>query len=982
VVSGLELLENEMVEEEKQKRRDYMRIYRTTIQSPLQKLKEKEVTRKRMANWRATKSEEPKTRKAITEQRMKMRLAQQQYRASLSEEKKLEIKERRKQQYRAQRIASGKMPRNATTEDFMAVMPKTPDKFLVRMKQIISSATPNRKKALIKEGLIPGKQTRRQLFVIKNLTKELRRLKWSKKKQDRADLKRIFKALGKGEPSRKYLLRTVPLKWNSMMSENDPKKHGNALSYEASNEIQCWYQKNSTCLALKKTVLRSGEQKMILNTSIKKLHQRWDGRVSLSKFHMLRPKHVLTMKKQTFNSCLCDVCLSISNKLRALKPHLTVDIDKYDLVDITLCPLAKDSEYRKMLCIKRDCPDCGVHLLQKYLSSHGITSTLMAKKVKWHEWENRTYRPANTLGKTTKSPSLSKKVLVDKEETIETCIRQLLLCLGSFALHLFNAKYQAEMYNKIKESPPIGTIVTCEDFAENWRTKYQDEITSVHYCYEQATVFTTTSSYKCPTCKETVAESIIFISKDLKHDAYFVQAAHKSLIEHFKLRGLKIDKHIFFSDGCAGQFKGKTSFYQLSKMPFKHIQERNFFGSKHGKSPCDALGGILKRKAEDFVRCRVGVLRNAEELFNFSKNELEIPFNCELGQHKPRVVMFIDSVEHADETKLLGFKGTQSIHQVRRAGPDSVELRSRSCFCTVCVGSEGECIHSDITGTWQLHKLTSKRKKTRQHKPKDRRTEPGKQHSQKEQECRIELGQQLSQKEQEGRTELGQQHSQKEQEGRTELGQQHSQKEQEGRTELGQQHSQKEQEGRTELGHQLSQKEQEGRTELGHQLSQKDRIDFVSTHSDPFSEIQRLYYQKYTELQSDADMLESIINKHHTLPKSPRKDLTGVVDECSWELMPDDAAGLIPLKIYGDGNCFSRCISQAMFGSENSHRELRVRMAINMARNEELFLNPEYLSRGLSSETKNLHFIVASYLDTPDASKGRLDEDKLKELYR
>jgi hypothetical protein len=53
-----------------------------------------------------------------------------------------------------------------------------------------------------------------------------------------------------------------------------------------------------------------------------------------------------------------------------------------------------------------------------------------------------------------------------------------------------------------------------QDFVENYRTFYQDEIQSAHWQYEQATVHPVICYYQCQEkgCRETVTESIICIT--------------------------------------------------------------------------------------------------------------------------------------------------------------------------------------------------------------------------------------------------------------------------------------------------------------------------------------------------------------------------------------------------------------------------------------------------------------------------------------
>ena len=55
----------------------------------------------------------------------------------------------------------------------------------------------------------------------------------------------------------------------------------------------------------------------------------------------------------------------------------------------------------------------------------------------------------------------------------------------------------------------------------------------------------------------------------------------------------------YFSDGCAGQYKNCKHFLNLCyhQEDFSMRCIWNFFATSHGKSPCDGLGGTVKRLA-------------------------------------------------------------------------------------------------------------------------------------------------------------------------------------------------------------------------------------------------------------------------------------------------------------------------------------------------------------------------------------------------
>jgi hypothetical protein len=48
----------------------------------------------------------------------------------------------------------------------------------------------------------------------------------------------------------------------------------------------------------------------------------------------------------------------------------------------------------------------------------------------------------------------------------------------------------------------------------------------------------------------------------------------------------------------------------------------------------------------------------------------------------------------------------------------------------------------------------------------------------------------------------------------------------------------------------------------------------------------------------------------------------------------------------GDGNCLARSLSAAVFGTEDYHTEIRVRLAIELALRRNTYLSPEYVGKG------------------------------------
>ena len=344
----------------------------------------------------------------------------------------------------------------------------------------------------------------------------------------------------------------------------------------------------------------------------------------------MRPGFILTVSAHKFNGCLCEYCINFEEKVQVLrreaKANGLVDlenIDKYDVINMTLCePL---DGYHQAKCVGRQCESCGPQLLGQKLKEFD-----QSKEVVWKEWKSEKFvskqsenkrkelekkemkkqQKKDPVEKDASSKTISKKVLRNMEGDLASVIELLTTEAQLFSAHLFNAKWQRDQLKLLRENLPSLWLLCIEDFAENFRTQFQDEIQSAHYQYEQATVFCIQCYYHCPSCSEEVEESVVCISDDLTHDGHAVNAFHKELASHINSHRLKIEHKVSFSDGCSSQFKSKVPFYYLlnSKNNLGHTTERAYFGTRHGKSVCDSLGGLVKKGASTYVASRQGKL--------------------------------------------------------------------------------------------------------------------------------------------------------------------------------------------------------------------------------------------------------------------------------------------------------------------------------------------------------------------------------------
>ena len=129
--------------------------------------------------------------------------------------------------------------------------------------------------------------------------------------------------------------------------------------------------------------------------------------------------------------------------------------------------------------------------------------------------------------------------------------------------------------------------------------------------------------------------------------------------------------------------RAKKTFQHISEESH-HIVERCFFGSRHGKSQCDALGGLVKNQAAKYVRSRKGTIPDAKALFEFCKNNLAEDTD-EKCSHKKRTFFYVEEIQRGSEsTKLLTLPGTRSFHNVKAVLPGIIKVRILACFCHGC----------------------------------------------------------------------------------------------------------------------------------------------------------------------------------------------------------------------------------------------------------------------------------------------------------
>lgn len=352
-------------------------------------------------------------------------------------------------------------------------------------------------------------------------------------------------------------------------------------------------------LPLRKSVKKDLKPRHQMEVTVARAYAIWKAKhpsvnLSLDVFRRFRPTDVLLLRQTRLNQCLCEICTDIMLKLQTLnhlanRGHKEAKLsDKYDLIAATLCPKDAQDKYFHPTCIRRNCDDCGVKLLDGRFAN--LLEDAGGQTVKWRKWCNKKYKHD---GK-----EKSKKCIVTKTETVESFLAELKDETGSLAGHVFNASWQHDMYRKVTRDPPENTVIAVLDFAENYSCQSQDEVQSAHWAKDQVTLHPIVATYKCPDHGDhTVQEAVVIISNDLVHDGHAVQHFTELAIAHLQQnQKVQLQRLIEFTDGCSCQYKSKLPFADISfcQDDLGVRLERHYYGSRHGKGPSDGVSGVVK----------------------------------------------------------------------------------------------------------------------------------------------------------------------------------------------------------------------------------------------------------------------------------------------------------------------------------------------------------------------------------------------------
>ncbi|GFR74218.1 (S)-beta-bisabolene synthase [Elysia marginata] len=355
------------------------------------------------------------------------------------------------------------------------------------------------------------------------------------------------------------------------------------------------------------------------------------------------------------------------------------------LLSFLLCPY--QGKWPKMTCVSGNCKRCA-DLLRPFTVKCYEHYFL---NVKWFHWERREVEGKKKLD------------IHAYDGTVGDLIDQLsgdLECPTkgtTFVKHLFNAYWQQSQYELARDTLKQGQVLLLQDFAENRKATYAQEVKSAHFGKAQVSLHPTVCFYKNEE-EQLVRHVAMFFSDDIGHDYHAVHCYTLKMVEQLRKETV-VDEVILWSDGAASQYKGRGTFADLSLYPFP--AQRNFFGSEHGKGEADGETGRFSQAMARAV-AKGQCFRNAQDMCSFGQQNYE---SENLKKYSFILVGKEEIRRDRPETDVGTLPGTRSLHQLHKKKSYILAGRKLSCFCNACKEEKGLCENSEFVQPFEIYKM-------------------------------------------------------------------------------------------------------------------------------------------------------------------------------------------------------------------------------------------------------------------------------------
>lgn len=437
-------------------------------------------------------------------------------------------------------------------------------------------------------------------------------------------------------------------------------------------KIQEFYERsdNSTTLPNKKDVKTKGNTevfKKILNDYIDNLFEKFllenpSIKVSRATFFRCRPEHVLPVAFTTKRSCLC---IKHQNVALMTNKGLGQNLGKSDG--------ALDKFYDD-------------HTNEELISIIERNEALVVTYSQWKRVD---------VGNGKKKVNLI-NVEMSKEELKGEVIKQ----ANMFREHVQLVRNQYTEIRRLKENLPDGHVVLQVDFSENYTCTSYEEVQSAFWNKSMVTIHPMVAYYR-NTANQLLHKSFAIISDELSHNASAVLAFIQHIIPILKeLIPDMIFIH-YISDSPTSQYRNKYMFNVIAdhQSRFQIGASWQYFEAGHGKGPCDGVGAVAKRMADNAVKREKHVIQDAKGFFQWASTSTSSIQYEWVGREK-----IAQSDNEIKQMNLQPIKGTMGLHAIFALSDSLVATRKGSCFCQQCF-VDGKFVVESACDGWEKHTI-------------------------------------------------------------------------------------------------------------------------------------------------------------------------------------------------------------------------------------------------------------------------------------
>ena len=401
-------------------------------------------------------------------------------------------------------------------------------------------------------------------------------------------------------------------------------------------------------------------QKRLLLCNLREFYQCYkieypDDEVGFSKFCALRPKYcVIAGSSGTHSVCVCTIHQNIKLALFAIDPFLSYR----NIIPELVCNV------NNLQCMLRVCPDC----------TDKISFETILKKNLFINYENVDFEDDTITYK--EWTQQDRAELISKTCTFEELLNSLVIKFNALLPHHYIAIKQSEYIKNLKNNLNNDTALILMDFSENYSFVIQDEVQGNYWSKKSCTLHPVVIYYIDNSTQKLEHQSFCFLSEDLKHDVAAVHIFQRHIVKYITDKFIFIKNVVYISDGCAGQYKNCSNLYHLCQ--HKKLYGLNakwiFFATSHGKSVCDGIAGLIKRRAaiESLRRPMNNQILEVPDLHEFCE--------CNLPNIKTIIITKdeIDQLRSENSANPQTIPGTRGYHDFTPLSEEIIACKSVS----------------------------------------------------------------------------------------------------------------------------------------------------------------------------------------------------------------------------------------------------------------------------------------------------------------